>query len=90
MAIIKGHLKDATSTPIPDATIILKALSNSNSVLIGTKSFKVTDKNGFYEINVLVGEYEVSLQIAGYASINAGVIRVLPDSVTGTLNDFFT
>lgn len=88
MVIIKGYLKDAASTPIPDAAIILKALSNSNSVLVGTRTIITTAQNGYYEINVLAGEYEVSLQIAGNTSINAGVIRVLPDSVSGTLNDF--
>lgn len=88
MAIIKGYLKDAASTPIPDAAIILKALNNSNSVLIGTRTIITTAKNGYYEINVLAGEYEALLQVAGHTSITVGVIRVLPDSVSGTLNDF--
>lgn len=87
MAKISGYLKDGAGQAVAECAIILTALKTSNQVIEQIESYTTT-KDGFYEINALTGQYDVTLTIAGHPPKKVGVITVYNDSPNGTLNDF--
>lgn len=87
MAKISGYLKDGAGQAVAQCIIILTALKTSNQVIEQIESYTTT-KDGFYEINALTGQYEVTLTIAGHPPKKVGVITIYSDSPNGTLNDF--
>ena len=87
MTIIKGYLKNGASKTIKDAVIVLKAQKTTNTVLVKTEAFEVTN-DGYYEMNVPPCTYDVVLLIDGFPPKQLGVIEVFENSKTGSLNDF--
>lgn len=88
MAKISGVLRDPSGRPIPNCIIELKALKTTLTTITRTISASASDRVGFYSMNVEPGEYQVSLNIAGYPLKHAGQISVYSDSLSGTLNNY--
>ncbi|VXD06448.1 hypothetical protein YERSI8AC_420005 [Enterobacterales bacterium 8AC] len=84
MAVISDVMRGPFGDIQPNVIITMRALGTSARVLVENKSSVVTDTAGKYSMTVFPGEYEVTVSTLGVV----GTIRVLPDSVNGTLNDF--
>ncbi|WP_245209563.1 prophage tail fiber N-terminal domain-containing protein, partial [Serratia fonticola] len=68
--------------------IELRAVRTSASVVIQARSQSVTDATGRYTLSVEPGQYDVMITAAGRQPERVGVIQVMVNSATGTLNDF--
>ncbi|WP_156294368.1 prophage tail fiber N-terminal domain-containing protein [Serratia oryzae] len=84
MAVISDVMRGPFGDIQPNVIITMRALGTSARVLVENKSSVVTDAAGKYSMTVFPGEYEVTVSTLGVV----GTIRVFPDSVNGTLNDF--
>lgn len=84
MAIISDVLRGPYGDIQPNVIITMKAKGTSARVLISNSSSVETDGDGKYSMTVFPGEYTVSVSTLG----DVGEIKVLSDSVDGTLNDF--
>ncbi|EGG3071131.1 prophage tail fiber N-terminal domain-containing protein [Salmonella enterica] len=89
MPIISGTLRDGAGQPVPDCTILLRAMNTTRDIIITTTA-SVGTAAGQYRIEALPGRYEVVLDISGRPPRKVGVIDVYADSADGTLNDFLT
>lgn len=88
MPIISGILRDGAGVPLTGCIIKLKSVSTSRDVLATTVAC-ISTRSGQYNIEVLPGQYDVSLRYAGALTENRiGIIRVYDDSPDGTLNSF--
>lgn len=88
MPIISGILRDGAGVPLTGCIIKLKSVSTSRDVLATTVAC-ISTRSGQYNIEVLPGQYDVSLRYAGALTENRiGIIRVYDDSPDGTLNTF--
>ncbi|MBE0153158.1 hypothetical protein FOT80_27675 [Serratia fonticola] len=84
MAIISDVLRGPYGDIQPNVIITMQAKGTTARVLTSNRSSTVTDTAGKYSMTVFPGEYEVTVSTLGHV----GDIRVLTDSVDGTLNDF--
>ncbi|MBP1034819.1 prophage tail fiber N-terminal domain-containing protein [Serratia fonticola] len=84
MAIISDVLRGPYGDIQPNVIITMQAKGTTARVLTSNRSSTVTDAAGKYSMTVFPGEYEVTVSTLGHV----GDIRVLTDSVDGTLNDF--
>lgn len=84
MAVISDVLRGPYGDIQPNVIITMQAKGTTARVLTSNRSSTVTDTAGKYSMTVFPGEYEVTVSTLGHV----GDIRVLPDSVNGTLNDF--
>ncbi|MDQ9125033.1 prophage tail fiber N-terminal domain-containing protein [Serratia fonticola] len=84
MAIISDVLRGPYGDIQPNVIITMQAKGTTARVLTSNRSSTVTDVDGKYSMTVFPGEYEVTISTLGHV----GDIRVLTDSVNGTLNDF--
>ncbi|NYA45716.1 prophage tail fiber N-terminal domain-containing protein [Serratia fonticola] len=84
MAIISDVLRGPYGDIQPNVIITMQAKGTTARVLTSNRSSTVTDAAGKYSMTVFPGEYEVTISTLGHV----GDIRVLTDSVNGTLNDF--
>ncbi|MBP1039239.1 prophage tail fiber N-terminal domain-containing protein, partial [Serratia fonticola] len=66
----------------------MRAVRTSASVVIQARSQSVTDATGRYTLSVEPGQYDVMITAAGRQPERVGVIQVMVNSATGTLNDF--
>ncbi|EEO2383416.1 hypothetical protein G6D77_004096 [Salmonella enterica] len=89
MPVISGILKDGAGQPVPDCTILLRAMNTTRDIIITTTA-SVGTTAGQYRIEALPARYEVVLEISGRPPQKVGVIDVYADSADGTLNDFLT
>ncbi|EGG3071154.1 prophage tail fiber N-terminal domain-containing protein [Salmonella enterica] len=89
MPVISGTLKDGAGQPVPDCTILLRAMNTTRDIIITTTA-SVGTTAGQYRIEALPARYEVVLEISGRPPRKVGVIDVYADSADGTLNDFLT
>lgn len=88
MPIISGILRDGAGVPLTGCTIKLKSVSTSRDVLATTVAC-ISTNTGQYHIDVLPGQYEVSLRYEGaITESRVGIIHVHDDSPDGTLNSF--
>ncbi|EKS4803944.1 prophage tail fiber N-terminal domain-containing protein [Salmonella enterica] len=88
MPIISGILRDGACVPLTGCTIKLKSVSTSRDVLATTVAC-ISTNTGQYHIDVLPGQYEVSLRYEGaITESRVGIIHVHDDSPDGTLNSF--
>ncbi|MFV8933017.1 prophage tail fiber N-terminal domain-containing protein [Serratia fonticola] len=84
MAVISDVLRGPYGDIQPNVIITMQAKGTTARVLTSNRSSTVTDVDGNYSMTVFPGEYEVTVSTLGHV----GDIRVLTDSVNGTLNDF--
>ncbi|WP_447908129.1 phage tail fiber protein [Serratia fonticola] len=84
MATISDVLRGPYGDIQPNVIITMQSKGTTARVLTSNRSSTVTDATGKYSMTVFPGEYEVTVSTLGYV----GDIRVLTDSVNGTLNDF--
>ncbi len=84
MATISDVLRGPYGDIQPNVIITMQAKGTTARVLTSNRSSTVTDTAGKYSMTVFPGEYEVTVSTLGHV----GDIKVLPDSVNGTLNDF--
>lgn len=84
MAVISDVLRGPYGDIQPNVIITMQAKGTTARVLTSNRSSTVTDATGKYSMTVFPGEYEVTVSTLGHV----GDIRVLTDSVNGTLNDF--
>ncbi|HGB5896129.1 TPA: prophage tail fiber N-terminal domain-containing protein [Salmonella enterica subsp. enterica serovar Kottbus] len=89
MTIISGTLKDGAGQPVPDCTIILKAMNTTSAVIVTTTA-SIGTNAGQYHFEASPARYEVVLVISGRQPQKVGTIDVYADSGDGTLNDFLT
>ncbi|EEJ6625379.1 hypothetical protein C8414_09585 [Salmonella enterica] len=88
MPIISGILRDGAGVPLTGCTVKLKSVSTSRDVLATTVAC-ISTNTGQYHIDVLPGQYEVSLRYEGaITESRVGIIHVHDDSPDGTLNSF--
>ncbi|EKS6178884.1 prophage tail fiber N-terminal domain-containing protein [Salmonella enterica] len=88
MPIISGILRDGACVPLTGCTVKLKSVSTSRDVLATTVAC-ISTNTGQYHIDVLPGQYEVSLRYEGaITESRVGIIHVHDDSPDGTLNSF--
>ncbi|HHQ6565513.1 TPA: prophage tail fiber N-terminal domain-containing protein [Serratia fonticola] len=88
MAVISGVLKGPMGDARVGVVIELRAVRTSASVVIQARSQSVTDATGRYTLSVEPGQYDVMITAAGRQPERVGVIQVMVNSATGTLNDF--
>ncbi|CAI1877114.1 phage tail fiber protein [Serratia fonticola] len=88
MAVITGVLKGPIGDARVGVVIELRAVRTSASVVIQARSQSVTDATGRYTLSVEPGQYDVMITAAGRQPERVGVIQVMVNSATGTLNDF--
>ncbi|WP_447880045.1 phage tail fiber protein [Serratia fonticola] len=84
MATISDVLRGPYGDIQPNVIITMQAKGTTARVLTSNRSSTVTDTAGKYSMTVFPGEYEVTVSTLGHV----GDIKVFPDSVNGTLNDF--
>ncbi|WP_260523938.1 prophage tail fiber N-terminal domain-containing protein [Serratia sp. PL7] len=84
MTVISDVLRGPYGDIQPNVIITMQAKGTTARVLTSNRSSTVTDAAGKYSMTVFPGEYEVTVSTLGHV----GDIRVLTDSVNGTLNDF--
>ncbi|EBR5099367.1 hypothetical protein B2O45_03995 [Salmonella enterica] len=88
MPIISGILRDGAGVPLTGCTIKLKSVSTSRDVLATTVAC-ISTRSGQYNIEVLPGQYDVSLRYEGaLTESRVGIIHVYDDSPDGSLNSF--
>ncbi|EKQ0891454.1 prophage tail fiber N-terminal domain-containing protein, partial [Salmonella enterica] len=88
MPIISGILRDGAGVPLTGCTIKLKSVSTSRDVLATTVAC-ISTRSGQYNIEVLPGQYDVSLRYEGaLTESRVGIIHIYDDSPDGTLNSF--
>ncbi|HIF2339690.1 TPA: prophage tail fiber N-terminal domain-containing protein [Salmonella enterica] len=88
MPIISGILRDGAGIPLTGCIIKLRTVRTSRDVLATTVAC-ISTNTGQYHIDVLPGQYEVSLRYEGaITESRVGIIHVHDDSPDGTLNSF--
>ncbi|EIR5522708.1 prophage tail fiber N-terminal domain-containing protein, partial [Salmonella enterica] len=88
MPIISGILRDGAGIPLTGCVIKLRSVRTSRDVLATTVAC-ISTNTGQYHIDVLPGQYEVSLRYEGaITESRVGIIHVHDDSPDGTLNSF--
>ncbi|EBR5103071.1 TPA: prophage tail fiber N-terminal domain-containing protein [Salmonella enterica subsp. enterica serovar Muenchen] len=88
MPIISGILRDGAGVPLTGCIIKLKSVSTSRDVLATTVAC-ISTRSGQYNIEVLPGQYDVSLRYEGaLTESRVGIIHVYDDSQDGSLNSF--
>lgn len=88
MAVISGELKGPMGDARVGVVIELRAVRTSASVVIQARSQSVTDATGRYTLKVEPGQYDVMITASGRQPERVGVIQVMVNSATGSLNDF--
>ncbi|MBW7984731.1 phage tail fiber protein [Enterobacillus tribolii] len=86
--ILSGTLIGPVGNIRANCTIMLVAVDTSVSVIVRAYSETVTDAAGKYKLTVEPGEYSVITIEQGGPPERVGKIKVLSDSIPGTLNDF--
>jgi hypothetical protein len=84
MTVISDVLRGPYGDIQPNVIITMQAKGTTARVLTSNRSSTVTDAAGKYSMTVFPGEYTVNVSTLG----DVGDIKVFPDSVNGTLNDF--
>ncbi|MCP4710881.1 MAG: TonB-dependent receptor, partial [Planctomycetes bacterium] len=77
---IKGTVVDVeTAEPLPDVTVSIYWLGNSNRAHLQTR----TDANGrYYIVNIPVGQYEIDFRVDGYQAVRTTDVPVYADQAT--------
>lgn len=88
--LISGILKNANGQPMPNVGITLTSLRTNRETIISTETALHTLADGSYSFDIAVGTYSVSIGLNSTCQVAVGQIRVLMDSVPGTLEEFLT
>lgn len=90
MTVLKGVLKNAFGEVMPNHTIILVSLKNTQTVLNTVISEIQTDDNGKYEKNIYQGKYQVEIFKDGQQKTTAGIMVIYADSPSADINTYLT
>lgn len=86
--IISGVLKNAFSKPLANVSVKFKSLV-TQTILVNVDTVFKTDDDGNYAVETLRGKYAVFINF-GCGFEKVGDIKVLADSINGSLEDFLT
>ena len=76
-AVLLGTVTDSTGAVLPGVTVTATLTSTGNTF------FSVTDDRGAYRIAVRIGEYQITAELAVFATVNRSGISVLVGQQVG-------
>lgn len=86
---ISGVYLDPSARPIPDATLEFETLYNSSQTQLKSYVSVTTAADATYSVDLVPNAYSVS-EVINKRRKWLGNIRIFPDSVPGTVNEYLT